>query len=319
MSSDLILTSASEVSPEYRIVSFYNFMNLSEEQLFSFISKMKSAAHESDIRGLVISAREGFNGTVASSIDGIESFVSLLREIDPSADWKFKHSSSSCMPFKRFSVKVREEIVTSGFSDLKPDQTDDTHISCEEWHELMQSDEEYVLIDVRNDYEVEIGKFKNAIDPKTRDFKEFPEFVEKSGIPKDAQILMYCTGGIRCEKASLEMKNLGYSRIKQLDGGILRYIEKYPNQHFEGECFVFDDRVALDQNLQPSKNHSLCPHCGNTASDVLSCKNCGKSQKVCLHCQEKEERKTCSKNCRYHYSLALGIRSLSPKKKLSHF
>lgn len=298
----------------FTVVSFYNFMDLDEKSLSEIISNMRKIASENNIKGLVISANEGFNGTVCGSRDSIGCFVDFLSNLSPGSDWKLKYSESSFMPFKRFSVKLRHEIVTSGIEDLKPNQIDDTHVSCDEWHELLNSDQDFALIDVRNDYEVEIGRFKNAIDPKTRDFKEFPKFVEESGIPKDKQILMYCTGGIRCEKASLEMKNLGYHNIKQLDGGILRYIEKYPNQFFEGECFVFDDRVALDQDLKPSTVHSLCPHCGNTAKDYISCKNCGKDQKVCVHCQKQEEFNTCSKNCKYHYSLKLGLISLKTKK-----
>lgn len=305
----------SEVKDTFTVVSFYKFLNLNETSYKELISTLKSKIKEFEIKGLIISAYEGLNGTVAGSEDNIKSFVDYLLTIS-NDDWKFKYSKSSFMPFKRFSLKFRPEIVTTGKEYLKPDMKDDSHISAEEWHNILTSNEDYALIDVRNDYEVEIGKFKGAIDPKTKDFKEFPEFVEKSGIPKDKQILMYCTGGIRCEKAYLEMKELGYNNIKQLDGGILTYMEKYPNGQFEGECFVFDDRVALDAELKPSKNFSLCPHCGNTAIEFIECKNCGCEKKVCSKCTESDEsKKTCSKNCRYHYSIKLsGNRVTKPKK-----
>ena len=290
---------------EFTVVSFYKFIPFTSDSLESLIKNLRSKAEDLGIKGLVISALEGLNGTIAGTEEGVQKFIEYLGEYSK-GDWKLKYSVSPIKPFKRFTIRYRKEIVTSGKLDLEmPNAEDNSHVSPEEWHRILSSEEDIAIIDVRNDYEVEVGKFKGAIDPLTKDFKEFPKFVEESGIPKDKQVLMYCTGGIRCEKASLVMKEMGYSNIKQLDGGILRYMEKFPRGFFEGECFVFDDRVALNDELKPTTKFGLCPHCGDGASDYLDCKNCGAKKKVCARCQKIEARKTCSKNCRYHYSLRL--------------
>ncbi len=301
--SDLV--NDSEKDGLLEILSFYRFLNLTSDQLVLLADSITGFAKANELKGLVIAAKEGLNGTVCCDRAGMDKFKNFLLDYSNGEDWKFKISACEFNPFKRFSLKFRSEIVTSGNLNLKPNMLDDSHISPDEWHEILLKQNDYVLIDVRNDYEVDIGKFKGALDPKTKDFKEFPDFVKNSNIDKNTKILMYCTGGIRCEKAFLEMKDLGYSDIKQLDGGILSYIEKYPDGFFEGECFVFDERVALDKSLRPSKQYSLCPHCGDPASEIIKCKLCEKEMKVCNDCLEEEKRQTCSKNCRYHYNQKL--------------
>jgi UPF0176 protein len=292
-------------SEGFDIVSFYFFIPLDDGAIDSIRSACDSFVTSIGLRGLIILAPEGLNGTVACPAGFLDKFVAYLQSDISEGDWKLKFSTSVKPPFKRFSLKIREEIVTSGHPDLFPDPADPSHISVDEWHQLMQNEKEYFMIDVRNDYEVKLGTFKGAINPHTNDFREFPEFIESCNIPKDEPVYICCTGGIRCEKAYLEMKEKGFSKVYQLDGGILRYLEKYPDAHFNGECFVFDDRVALDQSLSPSEQYALCPHCGDPAKDIVSCANCGSERKICTECQKVPQRMTCSKNCAYHYALAL--------------
>jgi UPF0176 protein len=161
---------------------------------------------------------------------------------------------------------------------------------------------EAVILDTRNDYEVEIGKFRGARDFALKEFSDFPRAVAESGIAKDAPVLMYCTGGIRCEKAILEMNAQGYKNVHQLDGGILNYLEKFPDQGFDGECFVFDYRVAVDQKLQPTQKYKLCPHCGQPADKPISCAKCGTEAVICRHCTG-QSAVTCSKNCAHHAAI----------------
>jgi UPF0176 protein len=165
-----------------------------------------------------------------------------------------------------------------------------------------------VIVDARNDYEYAIGKFKGAIDPSIKTFSEFPEFVKKGELPKDKKVMMYCTGGIRCEKALLEMEKQGYSDVYQLEGGILAYLQQFPEGNFEGECFVFDKRVAVDQHLQPSQTYHICPHCGNPGTLEVNCLACNKQAIVCYGCAKEERHKTCSKNCAYIAEKKMSVR-----------
>jgi UPF0176 protein len=298
----------------FDVLSFYFFLELSANKIDSISADIASYEELIHLRGLIIIAPEGINGTVSCPLGTISKFTEFLENQIARGDWKYKFSASEKLPFKRLSIKIREEIVSSGYPELKPDSTDSSHLSPREWHEILSKEKEYYLIDVRNDYEVSLGTFKGAINPGTKDFKEFPEFVSSSNIPKDQAVYICCTGGIRCEKAYLEMKNLGYDKVYQLDGGILHYVENYPDGLFEGECFVFDDRVALDKNLEASKSYALCPHCGDPAKDLVSCKWCESQKKICSKCQKIEHKMTCSKNCSYHYKLDLEKRSSQNKK-----
>lgn len=205
-------------------------------------------------------------------------------------------------------VKVKKEIVTLGDESIVPaSEKDASHLSPQQWNEFIKN-QNPVVLDVRNDYEMEIGKFKTAKDWQMKEFTEFPKLIENLEVDKDAPVLMYCTGGIRCEKASLEMRRQGYKNVYQLDGGILNYIKEFPNDEFAGECFVFDHRVAVDQTLEPSKSYALCVHCGQPAElKPFECVQCKEPSVVCHHCMDehKEDQsiQTCSKNCRHHYKM----------------
>ncbi len=220
--------------------------------------------------GLVLIATEGMNGTVAGSKEAITEWKQKVEQLcGPTI---FKDSFAERAIFKRWSVKVKPEIVAIKQPSIKP-QGEHKHLSPEEWNAMLQS-EDVTVLDVRNDYEVAIGKFKGAIDPQIKKFHEFPTFVEQANLPKEKKVLMYCTGGIRCEKALLEMERQGYEHVYQLEGGILAYLEQFPNAQFEGECFVFDHRVAVDQELKPSQTFRLCERCGDPTSAPQTCVKC---------------------------------------------
>ncbi|NBW40194.1 hypothetical protein EBR25_04215 [bacterium] len=282
------------------VTTFYTFAPLSEETLNEWEQKIFTFSESSGLFGLIISGAEGLNATVAGSDDTIGSFKALIRSIDGFQDTIFKDSRAASIPFKRFKIKRRDEIVTLKRPEFVPASSNNNHLSPEEWEKVLQSEEDYVLIDTRNSYEVEVGKFEGAIDPEMHMFSEFGNFIDRAEIPKEKKVLMYCTGGIRCEKAILEMQSRGYEDVYQLEGGILNYLQKYPNSKYEGECFVFDHRVAVNQELLPSTTFKLCPHCGDPGNVRVSCALCESEAIVCAECRSLSYGETCSKNCAYH-------------------
>jgi UPF0176 protein len=296
------------LNPRIHVTTCYRFKALAQDCLPAIQKRLEDYAESTGTRGLVLLGREGLNLTVSGTEEGLSGFRMELQDILQDKNLFFKNSLTVNHPFHVFKVKIKPEIVTLGRPGLVPDKTEFFHLSPQEWHQAL-GDPETVCIDTRNDYEVEIGKFKSALDFGIKEFRDFPEAMKNSGIPKEKKVLIYCTGGIRCEKAILELHNQGYHNVYQLDGGILNYLEKMPDQDFEGECFVFDYRVAVDQNLAPTARYKLCPHCGQPGELRIQCSQCGTETIICHHCEEKGVL-TCSKNCEHHH--AIGSQSRKP-------
>jgi UPF0176 protein len=303
------MTESSKKQNKYYVTTFYKFFDWdSSQSIENHSAQLETWCKERGIKGLIVTSDEGFNGTVSSEKE-LNDLKSHLNAISKST-LVFKDSTTfGSNPFRRMKVKVRDEIVTLGDKNISPKNPSPdkvAHLSPQEWHEHLVKNDSVQLVDVRNDFEVEMGTFRRAQNWKMNEFTEFPELVKKSDFKKDEPVLMFCTGGIRCEKASLEMAKQGYQKVYQLDGGILNYLAAYPNQEFQGDCFVFDHRVAVDQNLEASKDHTLCIHCGQPAKKTsFECVQCGQtSYGVCDLCwNENEKYKTCSKNCAHHFSL----------------
>lgn len=284
---------------KHSITSFYRFHPLDSHAASALESALETLAKNSDLQGLILIGSEGFNGTVSGSLSTLASVKTILATATGLSDLTFKDSESSRPPFQKFTIKIKSEIVTLGRTDLVPKAVHHRHLSPSEWHQAMQ-DPDTVILDTRNDYEVDIGKFKNARDFRTKEFQEFPQSLKESGIRPEQKVLIYCTGGIRCEKAILAMEEQGFNNVHQLDGGILNYLKAYPEGDFEGECFVFDYRVALDSKLEPSRKYTLCPHCGQPATGpAIQCIQCGRDEIICSSCITAGEC-TCCKNCSHH-------------------
>ena len=283
----------------YVVTAFYKFKPFTEEEVQSVQQELFNFGEILDMGGLTIVGSEGVNGTVAGTEAAIKQWKEKIDEI--AGEVTFKDSISDSQPFKRWFVKVRKEIVSLGKTDILPNGKHN-HISPEEW-ERMMVEEDVVVLDTRNTYETEIGMFEGALDPKLTKFQEFPEWVANCDIPKNKKVLMYCTGGIRCEKACLEMEQQGYENVYQLDGGILRYMQERPEGKWQGECFVFDHRVAVGKDLKPSKQYSLCPHCGDPGDVKTSCSFCGEVARICQRCKNNPNRQSCSKNCAHHLQI----------------
>ncbi|MCS5591966.1 MAG: rhodanese-related sulfurtransferase [Gammaproteobacteria bacterium] len=213
-------------------------------------------------RGTVLLAREGVNGTICGSQKAIDKILAYL-EADERLD-KIDHklSFSKEMPFKRLKVKLKKEIVTMGVADIDPTYSVGTYVAPSDWNELI-SDPDVVLIDTRNNYEYEIGSFKGAINPNTESFREFPDYTKENLEQyRDKKVAMFCTGGIRCEKSTAYLKSQGFEKVYHLHGGILKYLEEVEEENslWDGECFVFDDRVAVKHNLEQGQ-YDQCHAC----------------------------------------------------------
>lgn len=294
-------------SPAYFVTTFYFFAPQSD--IPKIQQDLENQGKILSMKGLFILGPEGLNSTcVALSAETRAEFQDWIRSYFHQPNLKFKNSESDVEPFPRFKVKVREEIVTMKTPGLVPESSVHRHLNPEEW-DLALHEEGVAVIDTRNDYEFRLGTFKGAVNPAIDQFSEFPPFLENQGYKKDQKILIFCTGGIRCEKGILELENRGYKNVYQLDGGILNYLEQKPNSQFEGECFVFDHRVAVDQNLKPSQVYGLCPHCGDPGEIKIECVRCDVEAKLCPSCQSKELiGRVCSKNCAHHVRMYPGVK-----------
>jgi UPF0176 protein len=243
--------------PTYCVTALYRFVAL--EDFTSLRSPLADRMKELDICGTLLLAPEGINGTVAGSNAAIDAFLLWLQTADcwrdRLADIEVKKSWTDKKPFTRSKVKLKKEIVTMGVTGIDPNQSVGTYIHPSEWNDLI-SDPDVITIDTRTEYDVQIGTIKDAINPHTNTFREFPGYAQRELNPeKHKKVAMYCTGGIRCEKSTAYMKSLGFDEVYHLKGGILKYLEEVPAEEslWEGECFVFDERVAVDHDLNPGR------------------------------------------------------------------
>jgi len=271
------------------VTALYHFVRL--EDFEAYRQPLLDLMNEESIRGTLLLAVEGINGTVAGSAPAIERLLSWLKAQAPFAGLSHKESYCDEMPFYRTKVKLKKEIVTMGVDGIDPRHIVGTYVKPEAWNDLI-SDPDVLLVDTRNDYEVAIGTFKGAINPNTKTFREFPDYVQEQLDPgKHKKVAMFCTGGIRCEKSTAFLKQQGFDEVYHLEGGILKYLEEVPAEQslWQGECFVFDNRVTVKHGLEPGgydqchacrmpiseadKQHAhyergvSCPHCYDTVTE----------------------------------------------------
>ncbi|MBX2989097.1 MAG: hypothetical protein KF802_14500 [Bdellovibrionaceae bacterium] len=278
----------------WHITTFYHFAPVADPAALK--EHLRERGQALGMKALIILAAEGLNGTAGFTSEAErDQFESELNAFFRAA-LDFKRSLSVIPPFRKLSIKIRPEIVSLGRPDLVPARQAN-RLSAAQWDQAIA--EGAVLLDTRNLDESRIGSFRGALLPDIGRFEQFPAAVEKMNLDPQQKILIFCTGGIRCEKAALALSEQGFRDVHQLDGGILRYLEETGGGSWEGECFVFDDRVAVDTRLQPSQRYRLCPHCGRPADQVLSCGQCGKEARLCPECATRSPV-TCSKNCRHH-------------------
>jgi len=247
-------------TPEHQIAALYRFCRLDDFETLR--APIADHCRQNGIRGTLLVAPEGLNGTVAGTAPAIAGLVAFLESIPEVGPLHIKHSASAEMPFHRMKVRLKREIVTLGVAGIDPATDAGTHVEPAGWNALI-SDPGTVVVDTRNAYEISLGTFRHAIDPGTSSFREFPGFVERHrGALEGRTIAMFCTGGIRCEKATAYMRSVGFTEVFHLKGGILDYLAKVPQQEslWEGECFVFDERVSVSHGLSVGAAE-LCRAC----------------------------------------------------------
>ena len=248
------------MSDKYLTCALYKFVSLPDfESLQAPLQKIMS---DSNVFGTLLLATEGINGTISGLPSDVGLVLAWLEQQPQLSNIDQKNSYHSEIPFYRTKVKLKKEIVTMGVQGIDPQQVVGTYVKPSDWNALI-SDPDVVVVDTHNDYEVEIGTFKNAIDPQTKTFRDFPAWAQKNlDREKHKKVAMFCTGGIRCEKSTAYMKEQGFEEVYHLEGGILKYLEEVPKDQtlWQGECFVFDNRVAVDHDLKRG-SYDQCHAC----------------------------------------------------------
>lgn len=268
------------------VCALYKFVTLDDFE--SLRAPLLQVMLDHQVRGTLLLASEGINGTVAGSREGIDALLAHLQGDPRLNPLEYKESYTDKPPFLRSKVKLKREIVTMGVEGIDPRRSVGTYVKPSEWNDLI-SDPEVLLIDTRNDYEYQVGSFKNAVNPNTVSFREFPQYVHENLDPeKHKKVAMFCTGGIRCEKSTAYLKEQGFEEVYHLQGGILKYLEEVPREEtlWDGECFVFDERVTVDHDLKRG-NYDQCNACRMPITEEEKRSPLFERGVSCPHCHER--------------------------------
>ncbi|TPW30695.1 oxygen-dependent tRNA uridine(34) hydroxylase TrhO [Pararhizobium mangrovi] len=277
---------------DFLVAAFYHFARL--PHFADLRAPVLALARENGVHGTILLAEEGVNGTIAGPDEGVHVVLDFLRDDTALAGLRHKESRAATMPFLRTKVRLKREIVTMGVSGLDPETGAGTYVEAKDWNALI-SDPDTVVIDTRNAYETALGTFRGALDPGTESFRDFPEWARGSeALNGRKKIAMFCTGGIRCEKASAFLKAEGFEDVFHLQGGILKYLEEVPADEslWDGACFVFDERVSLTHGLKEG-GHSLCRACRRPLTPEDRASNAFEPGVSCPHCfgeRDEEDR-----------------------------
>ncbi|BFM38754.1 rhodanese-related sulfurtransferase [Synechocystis sp. LKSZ1] len=267
----------------YLVSTFYKFVpltHLEERQ-----ARWLSLGNQHQLRGTILLAKEGINATLSGSVEAVRGLIDEIQQDVEIGSLVVKESWSQDWPFGRFKIKLKQEIVTLGHPEISPIHQVGTYVPPQDWNQLLQ-DPDVTVIDTRNFYEVAIGTFQGAINPQTRSFREFPAYVQGQLDPQQhRKVAMFCTGGIRCEKATALLLSQGFSEVYHLQGGILNYLAEVPPEEslWQGECFVFDQRVSLQEGLAEG-HYQMCPACGHPLSRENPDTATGLAAIKCPHC-----------------------------------
>lgn len=273
---------------KYTVLLFYKYVKLEDPQ--QVVAWQKELCKSLDLLGRTIIADEGINSTLSGLTENTEKYIKAMQQDPRFADIEYKFSKAEEHVFPKLSVKLKPEIVTLGQKKDGQDvaiQNKADYIEPEELLKLYEENEDFIILDARNEYEAEIGKFKNALIPPIDNFREFPEFTKTIENYKDKEIVTYCTGGIRCEKASAYLREQGFKKVRQLHGGVHVYAEKVGGKNFEGELFVFDKRLHMKINDVNPTVIAKCVYCQTNVTKLVDCsdKGCGELFVCCDNCQ----------------------------------
>ena len=272
--------------PQIVVCALYKFVTLENYQAMR--QPIHDVMEKHHVRGTLLLANEGINGTIAGSRHAIDTVITWLKSDPRLAELECKESITGVTPFNRTKVKLKKEIVTMGIEGIDPKQVVGTYVNAQDWN-LLIDDPEVLVIDTRNDYEFQVGTFKNAINPNTQSFREFPQYVKENlDSAKHKKVAMFCTGGIRCEKSTAFLKQQGFDEVYHLKGGILKYLEEMPIEStlWEGECFVFDERVTVNHHLEKG-SYDQCNACRLPITEVDKISDKYQQGVSCPHCFDK--------------------------------
>jgi len=282
---------------QYKVISFYKYVKIEDTE--ALMKEHLNWCLENGLKGKVYLAKEGISGSIFGDDELTRKYKNYLKSYKIFEDIWFKETPTDSVAFSKMHVRVKEEIVNSGLRSTKLEHTA-PKLTPEQLLKFYEDKKDFVIVDARNWYESKIGKFKNAITPQITHFREWPKVVESLAAYKDKTIVTYCTGGIRCEKASAYMREQGFKDVYQIDGGILNYILQFPDTYWEGGMFVFDDRRVFEPNTNDELKYTAnCHFCGKPTSYHINCHNidCDKIIVSCHDCKVEKEY-CCSDECR---------------------
>jgi len=265
--------------PQVLVAALYKFVPI--EDVVALRTHLMEVCADAEIRGTLLLAPEGINGTIAGPEDGVRAVLAALRSDTRFADLEHKESWTAAIPFEVMKVRLKKEIVTLGVGDVDVRRGVGTYVKPQDWNALI-SQPDVLVVDTRNDYEIELGSFAGAVNPETRAFGELPAWLaQRTDLTPQTPIAMFCTGGIRCEKATAYLREKGFEKVYHLEGGILKYLEVIPEAQslWQGECFVFDQRLTVDHQLQRG-GFVFCSVCGRGAQPTAD-----GAPAYCLHCE----------------------------------
>lgn len=287
------------IKEQFVNIAYYKFVHITEP--YELRETLLSLCNELNIKGTILLAQEGINSCLVGSDAAIDAFIAFMQQHPLFSSIEFKKSYSDHIPFRRMLVKVKKEIIPMGMDSIQPANFTGKYVEAMELKKWLDEGEDLVFLDTRNDYEVELGTFRNAIDPKIQKFRDFPDWVKENFMQyKKQKVITFCTGGIRCEKATAFMRQEGFEEVYQIHGGILKYFEetvkKAPGEdnYYDGDCFVFDYRVAVDKTLKETQ-YEICYACWSPLKDEDKSHPHFKKDVHCHHCFDrylnKEEKR----------------------------
>ena len=290
--------------PNYKVLLYYKYVEIKnpEEVMYS----QKAICEKLKIKGRIIIAKEGINGTVEGKEKDVKKYIEFMRKSEYFSDTVFKISDGTGKAFPRLSVKVRSEVVTAGLPELNPNKVTGKYLTHDELHKWFTEGKEFYIVDMRNDYEFISGHFEGSINPEFTNFRDLPSVLPKLEHLKGKTILTVCTGGIRCEKASGFLVENGFHDVYQLKDGIQTYMENYPNKHFKGKLYVFDGRITIGFNTDSSEHQIIgnCDLCDVACDSYVNCENnfCHRHFIACEDCKDKETGfYFCGEKCKAKY------------------
>lgn len=284
----------------FKIILYYKYISIDDPE--KLMNQQRRLCQKLNLKGRIIIAKEGINSTLEGKAEDIKKYCEEFIKDSKFADTHIKLSDGTGEAFPKLSIKVRDEIVASGFDDLDPNKITGKYITAEQLHDWIEQKKEFFIVDMRNDYEQTVGYFENSILSKMENFRDLPKLLPKLEHLKGKTIVTVCTGGVRCEKASGFLVKSGFNDVYQLYGGIVTYMEKYPNEHFKGALYVFDNRIVMGFNLEDPKREiiSNCAKCNKPSENYINCKDdfCHRHFIACIDCVDQNNKLLCPMGCR---------------------